>query len=196
MKEFLSKYFDLSDYDSWPLAAFFIMLALSAVSDFVIPESGQLIVSLVYFFALIAVVVADTNKLKAAGLEHPSRGWVLLIPIYLWKRDTVTKKSNRRIFFAWVFLFAISMATSWLAISKDQTVAVEQDVCSVLNTIDALKENNVTCERAYNMEEQYDGYWKGNAHLSNNRDVNVSADYNKFRDQGQVYVQIHSLLVE
>ncbi|QZE57907.1 hypothetical protein MPK70_gp031 [Erwinia phage pEa_SNUABM_33] len=193
MKEFLSKYFDLREYDSWPLGLMFLGILWGMASDFLFDYNAiwpSIVVVAIYSVA----VVLDVRKIMDSGNTSPSWGWLLFIPIYLWKRDTLTKKKNRNIFWAWMLLCVISFGTSFLAMSKDNNVQVEQDVCRILNTLDSLKENDVTCVRAYNMEEQYDGYWKGSAHLSNNRDVNVSADYNK--QQGMVYVQIHSLLGE
>lgn len=194
MKEFLSKYFDLGEYDRWPVIGMFIPMFIGLFTDHLVSVENQLYVTVLFIAFLVVCVWQDARNMKEAGFDHPWRGWVLLIPVYLFRRDNVTKKKNHRIFLAWMLLFCVSVANGVWAMNKDQNYAVEQDVCSVLDTLDSLKENNVTCVRAYNMEEQYDGYWKGSAHLSNNRDVNVSADYNKYK--GQVYVQIHSLLVE
>lgn len=193
MKEFLSKYFDLREYDSWPLAMMFIGAAFSIASDFLFAYDA-LWPALVVFAIYSVAIILDTRKIMDSGNTAPSWGWLLFVPIYLWKRDTLTQKKNRNIFAAWMVLCVLSFGSGFMAMNKDNHAAVEQDVCSVLDTLDSLKANNVTCVRAYNMEEQYDGYWKGSAHLSNNRDVNVSADYNK--EKGMVYVQIHSLLEE
>lgn len=193
MKEFLSKYFDLRGYDSWPLALMFIGAAWAMASDFLFDYYAiwpSIVVVAIYSIA----VILDVRKIMDSGNTAPSWGWLLFIPVYLWKRDTLTKKKNRRIFAAWMVLCVLSFGTSFIAMASDNTKLVEQDVCRTLATLDSLKDNNITCVRAYNMKEQYDGYWKGSAHLSNNRDVNVSADYNK--QEGMVYVQIHSLLGE
>lgn len=193
MKEFLSKYFDLREYDSWPLGLMFIGAAWAMASDFLFAYDA-IWPSIVVIALYSVAVILDVRKIMDSGHTAPSWGWLLFIPVYLWKRDTLTKKKNRRIFGAWMLLCVLSFGTGFIAMNKDNHAAVEQDVCRILDTLDTLQENNVTCVRAYNMEEQYDGYWKGSAHLSNNRDVNVSADYNK--EKGMVYVQIHSLLGE
>lgn len=193
MKEFLSKYFDLREYDSWPLAALFFGAAFSIASDFLF-DYNALWPVLVVFAVYSVAIILDTRKIMDSGHTAPSWGWLFFVPVYLWKRDTLTQKKNRNISYAWLILCVLSFGSGFYAMNKDNHTAVEQDVCSVLDTLDSMKANNVTCVRAYNMEEQYDGYWKGSAHLSNNRDVNVSADYNK--EKGMVYVQIHSLLGE
>ncbi|QZE57241.1 hypothetical protein MPK71_gp032 [Erwinia phage pEa_SNUABM_1] len=193
MKEFLSKYFDLREYDSWPLAALFIGAAFAIASDFLFDYSA-LWPMLVVFAIYSVAIILDIRKIMDAGKTAPSWGWLLFVPIYLWKRDTLTQKKNRNIFAAWMVLCVLSFGSGFIAMAQDNTKLVEQDVCQTLATLDSLKDNNISCVRAYNMKEQYEGYWKGTAHLSNNRDVNVSADYNK--QKGMVYVQIHSLLEE
>ena len=194
MKEFLSQYFDLKSYDRWPLAGFFAVLLFGMVTDHIVDESSYFYVSIAYLVMIIVCVTYDARNLSDAGIDHPSRGWIILVPVYLWRRDTLAKKSNRRIFWAWLLLCVLSFANAWVAVGNDNTALVEQDVCTNLDTVDTLRENNISCVRAYDMKEQYDGYWKGKAHLSNDRDINVSADYNK--QKGMVWVQIHSLLEE
>lgn len=193
MKEFLSKYFDLKEYDRWPLALLFVGAVFAIASDFLFAYDAVWPMFVVFALYTVAVIL-DVRNIMESGNTAPSWGWLLFIPVYLWKRDTLTQKKNRNIFYAWMILCILSFGSSYLAMNRDNHELVEQDVCRVLDTIDSLQSNNITCVRAYNMEEQYDGYWKGSAHLSNNRDVNVSADYNK--DKDSVYVQIHSLLGE
>ncbi len=49
----------------------------------------------------------DDYKLENAGHKTANFGWVILVPVYLWRRATLTKQS-RTYFWIWIVIFILS----------------------------------------------------------------------------------------
>jgi hypothetical protein len=49
----------------------------------------------------------DHYKLENAGHKTANFGWVIFVPVYLWKRATLTKQS-RTYFWIWIVLYILS----------------------------------------------------------------------------------------
>ena len=69
--------------------------------------------SLLFWFILnSSLAVLDDIKLKRAGHKTNNLVWaILLVPVYLWKRATLTKQS-KSYFWVWIISFAISFYIS------------------------------------------------------------------------------------
>lgn len=59
----------------------------------------------------ILLCVLDANNLKAAGHPAPPGSWSLIVPVYLWKRATMLKKSRTN-FAVWCGTFVLSILIS------------------------------------------------------------------------------------
>lgn len=188
MKNFFSKFFDLRLYDNWNLGFFFLSFVVYAVLDLVVPDGYELALLIFSVVINVAMITYDRSELKKFDARVvPSLWWVILMPLYMYKRENTNNKNNRRVAHVYLIAMILSILFSFGADSSRNPERVAEDVCPVVDTFDVLKEKNVTCVRAYNFTEQYDGFWKGRVHLSNNLILNVTADYNQ--DGNYIYVQ-------
>lgn len=188
MKTFLTKFFDLRAFDGFNLAAFFLVFFVFLGMDSIIPDDMYAVGAILSVALNIAILVYDQKVLVANGVEKPPRlFWCLIMPVYMFIREKTTGKKNLNVAWAYLLLLIVYFVSSFHIVTAQDPERVAADVCPVINTIDIFQAENITCKRAYNFSEQYEGFWKGRVHLSNNLIVNVTADYNQ--DKDSVYVQ-------
>lgn len=191
MKNFFAKFFDLRAYDNWNLGAFFLLFIVYAVMDVFIPDGYEILYLILAIGLNIAVIVFDQNELRKAEANVPSAWWILLMPVYVYMREKKNGKKNLRVAHAYLLIMLASMIFGFSADNARNPERVASDVCPIVDTIDLYRNARITCTRAYNFTEQYDGFWKGRVHLSNNMIVSVTADYNQ--KDGSVYVQTQGI---
>ena len=188
MKQFLSKFFDLRSFDGFNLAAFFLIFAVYTIMDLTIPDQYYTAVLIISVGANLAIIIRDRKVLQENGISNPPNIlWCMLIPAYIFRRERVAGKKNYNVAWAYLVILAVYMFASFHIDTARDPERVATDVCPIVDTIDIYRDANITCVRAYNFSEQYEGFWKGRVHLSNNMVVGVTADYNQ--KEGSVYVQ-------
>lgn len=187
MKTFFSRFFDLRSYDNWNLGAFFLVFVVYAVIDIFTPDDLSTYGIAFTGIVNIAIILYDRKVLNSVFAKAPSAWWLLIMPVYVYRREILNQKSNLHIAHVYLIMMILSVASSFWIDGSRNPDRVAVDACEVIDTIPLYKNANITCVRGYSFVEQYDGFWKGRIHLSNNRIVSVSADYNKEKDY--VYVQ-------
>lgn len=181
MKSFFSKIFDLRSFDGWNTAAYFLNVLVAAIFIVFAPDSlaGTLIVA----FMFLAIVIWDTRKLSAAGVPAPHFLMILISPLYFWRRETLAGKHEARLRVAYLLSWFLAIFLGAISAEREDIAAT---TCEIL-TEQILKDTDVTCVRAYDMQKQYSGFYVGKAHLSNGVVINVTADGNK--EEGMIYVR-------
>ncbi len=65
----------------------------------------------IYFLLNVVFFSLDYKELKGRGLDMPHIAWVILIPVYLWKRANLLGQ-KKHYFWGWVVVFLLSLALS------------------------------------------------------------------------------------
>ncbi|EGZ0346476.1 hypothetical protein GR732_003334 [Escherichia coli] len=123
----------------------------------------------------IGLLVADRMALSESGCELPSILWgVFLLPVYLWKRATITKGSR-------VPFIIIVASLAWIifiGIPHKDEVALEEAACPLVTTI--LKENNGStapkCMKVTIEDKVTDKFYRATATLDNGNDINITLE--------------------
>lgn len=123
----------------------------------------------------IGLLVADRMALSESGCEPPSMLWgVFLLPVYLWKRATITKGSR-------VPFIIIVASLAWIifiGIPHKDEVALEEAACPLVTTI--LKENNGStapkCMKVTIEDKVTDKFYRATATLDNGNDINITLE--------------------
>lgn len=123
----------------------------------------------------LGFLVADRMALSDAGYEPPAILWgVFLLPVYLWKRATVTKGSR----LPFIVIVALLAGNIFIGIPHQEEVALEEAACPLVTTI--LKENNGTtapkCMKVTIQDKVTDKFYKATATLDNGNDINVTLE--------------------
>lgn len=127
---------------------------------------------LIYLIPNIALCAIDERKLKEAGHEAPSTFWVILVPVYLWKRAKLLSQS-KIFFFAWIVSFLISIfITDW---ANEDILA--QSACPVVT--DIIKEQfygQAECKAVTIDEKVSDNFYRATATLDNGNDLRITIE--------------------
>jgi hypothetical protein len=83
-------------------------IAASPLADVVLGWITGGVSSLFVWLACIVLAIKDEKRLKASGHQAASHWWILLVPVYLWKR-AVALKQSKKIFWYWVAAFALAL---------------------------------------------------------------------------------------
>jgi len=126
----------------------------------------------------------DRKELSKKNQEKPHLAWVLIFPVYLWKRAELVGGDKN---YLWAF-FAIPVLAYFLA-GGVSTSAIESAATDLTTQI--IRENlgiyDVECTDVTIDEEVYEGNYSATASLSNGTYLTISIETN---DAGDVYVEI------
>ena len=89
--------------------AIWILIIVLSIMTF-IEAGGYTIHFLFYFFVNSGLIVMDSAILKKHDISHPSLGWIVLIPVYIWKRNKMLYKSQ---YTFWFYLVAPIVAAAF-----------------------------------------------------------------------------------
>lgn len=188
----MKKFFDLRSFDGLNLAAFFLVFIVYSIMDFAVPDQYYVAGAIVTMVINFVLILHDQDVLRKNDVDNPPNVfWCLLMPVYMFQREKRAGKKNLNIAWAYLVILVIYFLAAFKIDDAKNPDRVAADVCPVVDTIDVYRDANITCLRAYNFAEQYDGFWKGRVHLSNNMIVSVTADYNREKDS--VYVQTQGI---
>jgi len=136
------------------------------------------------FFALNTVFYfVDRQQLRKSDCDAPSLWWVILIvPVYLWRRATITRQSKTH-FAAWIVSLVVSLA---LTVGLDKRPLEDDARPLVTQIIHEQLRGSAKCVRVKITENLGDGYFKAVATLDNGRDVRILIEQRR----DMVYVTI------
>ncbi|WP_110973271.1 DUF4339 domain-containing protein [Pseudomonas huaxiensis] len=131
-------------------------------------------VSLWWMFLILNVglCVADEKRLKAAGHAAPTAWWVILIPVYLWKRANLLGQ-NKNYFYAWVAAFVVSLS---LAAASGKS-ALEEAACPlVTDIIHKQFYQSSSCLAVTIDDEPKSGFYRATALLDNGNEIDITIE--------------------
>jgi len=82
--------------------AIWILIIVLSLMTF-IEAGGYTIHFLIYILVNSGLIIMDSAILKKHNINHPSLGWIVLIPVYIWKRNKILYKSQ---YTFWFYLVA------------------------------------------------------------------------------------------
>lgn len=139
--------------------------------------------SLLYIIPNIALSLIDEKRLKKAGHQAPNTFWVLIVPVYLWKRATLLKQS-RNYFFAWIATLIISM---FITAGGSDALIADAACPIVTDIISSQLYGSAACKAVEIHEEVSSGFYRGTAILDNGNELRVAIEE---KGNGQIYVTI------
>ena len=139
----------------------------------------------------IGLVTADRQLLLNANYTNPpSRWWILLSPVYLWKRATVLGESRRKF---WVFIasivgvFAVAIGMGALGDSSfavKSCAASQQDAIRIFDSMAAVKQARITATSLSDITET--GFDNKTRHCSG---IITTSAGNKYSLNFDIYIQ-------
>ncbi|HFM2749136.1 TPA: hypothetical protein ACG6YS_004874, partial [Escherichia coli] len=125
--------------------------------------------------AAIGLLVADRMAISESGYEPPAILWgIVFIPIYLWKRATITKSSR----LPFIIVVTLLAYVFFIVIPKQEDGVIEEAACPVVTTI--LKEHNgstaAKCIKVNIDEKVTDKFYRATATLDNGNDINITLE--------------------
>ncbi len=130
----------------------------------------------------IGLCVADEKRLKAAGHAAPTTWWVLLLPVYLWKRASLLGQ-NKNYFYGWLAAFAVSVL---LAVAGGES-AVEEAACPIVTDIIHKQfYQSASCVTVTIDDEPKSGFYRATALLDNGNEIDITIEQ---KDE-QIYVRV------
>lgn len=88
-------------------AIWFLIISLSIMTF--IEAGGYSIHILIYFIINSGFIILDSSILKKHDIVPPSLGWIIFIPVYIWKRNKSLYKSQ---YTFWFYLIAPFVSAS------------------------------------------------------------------------------------
>ena len=61
-----------------------------------------------YLLVYLVLLIADDKRIRATGQKGPGIGWIVLIPVYLWRRAVILKHKPSY-FWVWIVAFSIPL---------------------------------------------------------------------------------------
>lgn len=130
----------------------------------------------------IALCIADEKRLKAAGHSAPQTFWVLIVPVYLWKRSVLLRQP-KHYFYAWIAAFFVSTA---LSIAGGES-AIEEAACPlVTDIIHKQFYQSSSCIAVSIDDEPRSGFYRATAFLDNGNEIDITIE----QKGDQIYVRV------
>ncbi|EEW3300136.1 hypothetical protein MA999_003979 [Escherichia coli] len=131
--------------------------------------------ALIGSLAAIGLLVADRMAISESGYEPPAILWgIVLMPVYLWKRATITKSSR----LPFIIVVALMAGLVFIVIPKQEDSVIEDAACPVVTTI--LKEHNgstaAKCIKVKIDDKVTDKFYRATATLDNGNDINITLE--------------------
>ena len=120
----------------------------------------------------VVFCLLDISTLKKNGQKHPHRAWILLTPVYIWRRITVTNL-RRTAFWGWC-----TSAVVWfimLLVVAGSSVNIEGNACNIINE-KILSNSSLSCENVVQLEEVREGVYRAKALLSDGSEERLKGD--------------------
>jgi hypothetical protein len=109
---------------------------------------------ILYFLIYTYLSWIDSVQLQNAGYDsNKFKGFIWLVPVYLYQRESALKSKNKIIFLTWVSTFSIIML---LSISGENIFSIAKKVSNVLDVnpsiTETIKSNNTEVGKSNNAE--------------------------------------------
>lgn len=125
----------------------------------------------VYLLLNVAILLFDEYKLKKSGYTMPGKWWIVLIPVYLWKRAELLDHPKNYVY-AWVATFVLTIPLAgWINVS-----IVEDSACPLVTKILQKYDNDTECKLVTIETEAVKDFYLGKALLNTGDEVGVAIE--------------------
>ena len=171
-------------HNSYIYAAFFL-LVLNFSLSLVVSTQVDYVISFIVNILTIFVLYKDWKILEKNNLAVFSKWWVLISPVYLFKRSNA-KKESKKLFSLWMAIIIIFVASSLIFAGGKSTV--ESAACGVVSDIyrTQFHQPGLTCKSVTITESEGKNHY-GIAEISDGsvKDITI-----KELSDGQIYVTV------
>ncbi|OMQ18924.1 hypothetical protein [Serratia oryzae] len=172
----------LHDKYIWLAISLFL---LSIAADFIFSLNVNLVINVLVMLLTLMVFFLDWKLLKAHGKADFSKVWILVSPVYLFKRCKAVG-AGKKLFLVWMVLIVVYALVKTLF--NGGTALLEQAACKTVTDIyhTQLKQYSTSCRNVMITESRGKTHF-GFAELSDGstRDIIVSESQN-----GEMYVTL------
>lgn len=183
MKEFFAKYFDLSDVDTRFFGALFAIVPVFTIINLLLGDLYY-IGQVVGFCLTVVVLAADIKVIENHEYKAPSFWWILITPVYIWKRDNATKKANHKLFWAYLLTILLSfLVATGLSYNGVKTEMIGDSSCAIIDTMSDVKANNLKCIKVTDVKEVTTDFYSGIVLFSDNSRYTISSRHDTSTDQ-------------
>lgn len=185
----LKAYFNITNTETGYIKAVWILAVLVLIETcFNLDPTTDAIFTSVVGIVIFILLLLDRKALRLAGIKPPHWGWALIDILYMFKRDKAVGKTNRRQATAFLILTLVTGVVSVGLSMVESTADIATSSCNVINTIDGLKRQQISCVRVTDVEKLSTDWYQGNVLLSNGDTYKVMThDLN----DGNITVQLH-----
>ena len=158
--------------------------ALDIIIEMITGQSLDNVRELLY----ITSGIMDFRLQKRLNVKTPKGWWILLAPVYMWKR---LKINNRKlmIFWVWLGLLVSSMIFTLITESSKHDQAILDTAAEVVTDIVRRETgNNIKCLKVTFGEEVKEGYYKAKALMETGTELDVMVRVSK---KGRVEVTLN-----
>jgi len=160
-----------------------------------VPDTELLNAICIFITAVITYyfVSKDRALLMQANYDAPAQVWWLILPVYIWKRCTLTKK-GRASFWVYMLLYVICMALSWYQLDRTDKLEVADVACNVVTklSVDGGGVDAPACLRVVLEEQVTTNNWKAIAQMDNGTTRQLGVNYNPDTDYVSVKLSGYS----
>ncbi|HBM2815675.1 TPA: hypothetical protein LU109_003587 [Enterobacter hormaechei subsp. xiangfangensis] len=162
-----------------------LLVVLPALTNLVeyfarLPENMVGGLTLISIIAVTVLVCLDAKELEKAGYDAPSRWWVIIVPVYIWKRDGKVGTKYRMFFVIWMLIYAVAV---WGYLHAFHQRDMAEKACTTVTTL--MHDNfqvDRTCQGVINVENIGGNKYRALAVLDGGDTVNITIE-----DRGDTY---------
>lgn len=158
----------------------YVLIALGTIHS-LLPTFGMLADTAVSVAALaiaIALFIIDRRVLAKAGYRPPHWIWFLFIPVYAWKRDTLTGRHHRvfHVSMAALLFSIVMLAYNELKVDK---VGIADTACQTVTGVTKRNDgvNAPGCKEVTLLSESAPNHWDAIATMENGTNKRLKVEY-------------------
>lgn len=172
----------LHDKFIWMAIVFFV---ISIISEFTMGYSVDLTIEILAPLLILVVFYLDWKLLAAHDKASFSKWWILLSPVYVYKREEAIGK-GKRLFLVWMAIFIIYLLVR--TVFTGGQAYLEKSACDVVTTIyhDQLNQYSMKCKKVTLTENNGRKHY-GFAELNDGAIKSVTVTENS---EGEIYVSL------
>lgn len=129
---------------------------------------GDFLLTGVMCLVILISVTLDRRFLKRNYFRPPSLGWVLITPVYLFRRDFYTNKPDSRLSIAYLFMVFLGLGTN-VYLNNQAGRELREQTCVAINALGLSGTYNFQCLKVINLYPIGGNVYKGD--VINNLDL-------------------------
>ncbi|MBI9109954.1 hypothetical protein [Maridesulfovibrio ferrireducens] len=131
-------------------------------------------------------IICDYVKLKRDNHPKPHWIWMIILPVYIWKRCNLLKIDKKMFWtsIASLCLWIVLSSVTFMGVAKNQVAASS---IPIVTEIVQRFNPDIRCMKVELKDEVAPSFYKGIATLNNAGEINITVEVKK---DGQLYVQL------